>query len=119
LGNFRYTLSRYPTPTHVIFARSENLHLNPLRLSEVPITHPNGHEPVEHLYPQMFITLPIDLPRGTVINLFNPLSLKPLAVLPIPNNNIRAATYSRLPIYPPDSVVQTVFPAAGPSTAPN
>jgi hypothetical protein len=95
------------------------LALNPLRLSQVPIAGSNGYEPVEHLYPQMVVALPVDLPRGTVINLFNPVAIRPVAVLPVPNNNIRATTYTSLPIYPPDSLVQTVIPTAGPSTARN
>jgi hypothetical protein len=74
----------------------------------------------------MFVTLPVDLPRGTVINLFHPIANRPVAVLPVPNN-VREVTITPLHIHPPTTQQQQqeqeqeqeqVDPNAGPTIPP-
>jgi hypothetical protein len=53
----------------------------------------------------MIIGITEDLPRGTIINLFHPISQYPIAVLPAPDDP-NLANGLQLSIYPPSTRVQ-------------
>jgi hypothetical protein len=86
-------------------------------MNQLPITNPNGAPHVRHKYPNMFITLPVDMPRGTVINLFQEVDDHPVAVFPVPDDITQARLF-RLPIYPADSRELTSDPTPGHSRSP-
>jgi hypothetical protein len=98
----------------VVFVSARNLDQVPLPMNQLPITAPNGPPPVTHRYPNMYITLPEDMPRGTVINLFHQVDNQPVAVFPVPDD-IAQARIIRLPIFPPNSRELTLDPKPGPS----
>ncbi len=114
---FNVQLLRPTLPNHVVYVAARHLNLVPLPMNQLPITNPNGPPPVTHRYPHMFITLPEDLPRGTVINLFHQVDKQPLAVFPVPDDITQARTI-RLPIVPTDSTEETTNPNPGRSRSP-
>jgi hypothetical protein len=100
-------------PNYLVYVAANSMNQNPWLLNRSQIVDPN-RRPTRHRYPPMYITLTQDLPRGTVINLFNSYGNRPVAVTPV-NDNADTARILRLPINPPDSIEATLNPNPGPS----
>lgn len=84
----------------------------PVQIPAIP------NRPFRHRYPQMFIRLPGPLPAGTTIHLFHPMSASPVAVLPQNPLGGPAPRIQNIPIFPPDSLEESMDPMPGTSRAP-
>ncbi len=77
---------------------------------------PNLTNTFRHRYPQMYITLPQDLPQGTIINVFHPAGSAPIAITP-PEDGLY--TLFHMPANPPQILGEMVDPNPPAPAQPN